>query len=259
MAGRKRACLALTAVLLVSVGLRVRAEVSRGGSDWQVSFTDSNKMVSNFKTSDINDTIYGMQPGDQAVIELDLKNDNSETTDWYMTNKVLYSLEDRTSNRNTGGGAYSYRLSYTDRKGTETVLFDSDTVGGDMPSGRREGLREATEALEDYFYLDTLKPRESGNVVLQVALEGETQGNDYQSTLADLQMNFAVELSRNDDPDPLGGESPGRRTSSLVRTGDETDLTPFITASCISGILLLILSVQGLFRKKKEGGQHEAS
>ena len=66
MAGRKRACLALTAVLLVSAGMGVRAEVSRGGSDWQVSFTDSNKMVSNFKTSDINDTIYGMQTGTVA-------------------------------------------------------------------------------------------------------------------------------------------------------------------------------------------------
>lgn len=261
--------LLLPGVLLVSVSLNVCAETSYGGSDWKVTFTDEKKMESSFKTSDINDTIYGIQPGDNAIVELSLKNENGTATDWYMTNKVLYSLEDRSANSGASGGAYTYRLVYTDKNNSETVLFDSDTVGGDQNSGGREGLREATAGLEDYFYLDTLHTGDSGKIMLEVALEGETQGNDYQNTLADLQMNFAVEMNPdavreeeetsnrnreivNREQDSNRNEGSRGRGTSVVRTGDESNLTPFIMASSISGVLFLLLSMYGLMEKKKE-------
>ena len=44
--------------------------------------------------------------------------------------------------------------------------------------------------MEDYFYLDRLDKNETGTVELEVGLEGETQGNAYQNTLAKLQLNF---------------------------------------------------------------------
>lgn len=263
--------LMLPGVLLASMTMNVCAETSYGGSDWRVIFTDEKKMESSFKTSDINDTIYGIQPGDNAVIELSLKNENKTATDWYMTNKVLYSLEDRSANSGATGGAYTYRLVYTDKDHTETVLFDSDTVGGDQNSGGREGLREATAGLEDYFYLDTLDTGDSGKITLEVALEGETQGNDYQNTLADLQMNFAVELNpinqrerertSNREQEVVNREGDRRseddgagrgQGTSVVRTGDESNLTPFIMASSVSGVLFLLLSMYGLVEKKKE-------
>lgn len=263
--------LVLPGVLLAFMTMNVCAETSYGGSDWRVIFTDEKKMESSFKTSDINDTIYGIQPGDNAVIELSLKNENKTATDWYMTNKVLYSLEDRSANSGATGGAYTYRLVYTDKDHTETVLFDSDTVGGDQNSGGREGLREATAGLEDYFYLDTLDTGDSGKITLEVALEGETQGNDYQNTLADLQMNFAVELNpidqrerertsnreqevvnREGDRRSEDDEAGRGQGTSVVRTGDESDLTPFIMVSSVSGVLFLLLSMYGLVEKKKE-------
>ncbi len=256
--------------LIASVAMNVCAETLHGGSDWQVIFTGENKMESNFRTSDINDAIYGMQPKDNAIVELALKNENSTATDWYMTNKVLYSLEDRSANSGTSGGAYEYRLTYTDKSGNVTVLFDSDTVGGDQASGGREGLREATEALEDYFYLDTLNTGQSGRITLEVALDGETQGNDYQNTLADLQMNFAVELNpgasrereitsdRTREEVNQDSEQRSRtRGTSVVRTGDESDLTPFVVISAVSGILFLILSLYGITEKKKEKKEGE--
>ena len=72
------------------------------------------------------------------------------------------------------------------------MLYSSETVGGEDTAGG-EGLHQATGALEDYFYLGRLESGEEGRVLLTVELEGETQGNDYQDTLARLQMNFAVE------------------------------------------------------------------
>ena len=144
---RKLFHLLLPGVLLASMTMNVCAETSYGGSDWRVTFTDEKKMESSFKTSDINDTIYGIQPGDNAIVELSLKNENETPTDWYMTNKVLYSLEDRSANSGASGGAYTYRLVYTDKDNNESVLFDSDTVGGDQ---NREAEKVSGKQLQDW-------------------------------------------------------------------------------------------------------------
>lgn len=203
-------------------------------------------MESNFRTADMDDAVSGLQPGDTITFELDLKNENSTATDWYMTNKVLYSLEDRSANRGTAGGAYTYVLSYKDHNGEETLLFSSDTVGGENISAGGEGLHEATGALEDYFYLDTLTTGQVGSISLVVSLDGETQGNDYQDTLADLQMNFAVEL--NVTPTE---EEQSRRTN-IIKTSDESDLGGLFAAMTVSGVLLLGMAVYSLRQGRKE-------
>ena len=253
----------LSGLAVLGMVLPVQAETFYGDDSWHVSFTAANEMASSFSTADINDVIGGMQPGDNVIITLDLKNENPTATDWYMQNEVLYSLEDRSANSQTGGGAYTYRLFYMDREGTVQTLFDSDTVGGesgetvDETLGRMEGLHGATSALKDYFYLDTMANGEGGTITLEVALDGETQGNHYQDTLADLQMNFAVEL-RDDlpvrpDPEEPGNPpqpvddtrptpNPGRGTG-IVRTSDESRL-PLLAAVCgVTGLLLLVYCI----------------
>lgn len=229
-----------------AVAMDVRAEDYHGEDGWTVSFTAESAMESNFRTADMDDAVSGLQPGDTITFELDLKNENSTATDWYMTNKVLYSLEDRSANRGTAGGAYTYVLSYRDHNGEETLLFSSDTVGGENISAGGEGLHEATGALEDYFYLDTLTTGQVGSISLVVSLDGETQGNDYQDTLADLQMNFAVEL--NVTPTE---EEQSRRTN-IVKTSDESDLGGLFAAMTVSGVLLLGMAVYSLRQGRKE-------
>lgn len=266
--------LALAVSLAVSMPLAAQAETMQGDPDWAVTFMEGNKMESNFGVSDLDDMIYGMQPGDNVIIEMALKNENSATTDWYMTNKVLRSLEETTENEGASGGAYTYRLLYVDKDGQENSLFDSDTVGGEGESGAGEGLHQATDATKEYMYLDTLAKGQGGHITLEVALDGETQGNDYQDTLADLQMNFAVELSserQQNTPTPRpttpprgGTPAPVRPTTetlhdlgtptAMVQTGDDTKMDGYILAACISGGVLLILSIYGqAVRRKKRG------
>ena len=67
--------------LLASLNVTAYAETSYGKSDWSVTFTKDKKMSSNFKTSDLNDIIYGIQPGDNVIITLALKNENDTVTD----------------------------------------------------------------------------------------------------------------------------------------------------------------------------------
>ncbi len=236
---RKFTALLLTVCMLGTLLLPVHAKTFTGDENWQVNFTPEAKMESNFTTANLGDLISGMQPGDDAIITLALQNSNSATTNWYMTNEVLSSLEDSVDV--ASGGAYTYRLAYVGPDGEEDVLFDSDTVGGDTVGQEGEGLNEVTDALEDYFFLDTLNYGQSGAITLRVALDGETQGNDYQDTVAKLQMNFAVEL-----------KNGASKTPTIVNTGD-MNLVPYIIAAAVSGLLLLLFAIYSRTTRKKKG------
>ena len=276
--GKKTAVFALVLGMLFSESMATHAETL--DSEWNVFFTAEDRMESDYTTSDLNSAVYGMQPGDSMEIRLNLKNDNASASNWYMTNKVLQSLEE--SGTGASGGAYEYELTYTAPDGAVEILFTSDTVGGEN-TGDRVGLHGATSGLEDYFYLDTLSSGQQGTITLRVALDGETQGNDYQNTLASLQMNFAVDTSVSytetvtevvdeEVPDDGGngganggsgagganggssggnGTTGGNRTTA-VKTGDENDLGPFIIASAVSGLLLLIFAGYCMTQRGKQ-------
>lgn len=186
---RKIMCLVMAAAMTVGMSTTVFAEDFQGEKSWNVTFNGEG-MESNFQSSEMTEEIYRIQPGDTIELQVGVGNSSGSETDWYMTNEVLQSLEDTQSVAE--GGAYAYELTYVDPDGEETVLFSSETVGGESSAGG-EGLHQATGSLEDYFYLGRLDSRETGSVHLRVQLDGETQGNDYQDTLARLQMNFAVE------------------------------------------------------------------
>lgn len=250
--------LALGVVLAACVPLTARAQTTQAGS-WQVTFTEEAKMESAFSSAEMADVISGMQPGDETAAVLELVNKNSSATDWYMTNQILSSLED--SVEGASGGAYTYHLAYTAPDGTETVLFSSDTVGG---SGNEagEGLHGVSGALADYFYLGTLASGQKGVVELRIALDGETQGNSYQGTLADLSMNFAVELSTTngngnpggnpDEGTPNGSGGSGGSSTRVVKTGDETNLGLFVGLAAASGALFLMFGFFGMAQRKKQ-------
>ena len=237
---KKMVCWVLMFVLLASMSTAVYGETVKSDKNWQVIFTQEKNMQVTPENLDFSDDIYGLQPGDTAVIQLSLKNQNSGETDWYMTNQVIRSLEDSVTTAN--GGAYTYILTYTDKNGAEKTLFSSDTVGGETVGSAGEGLHEATDALKDYFYLDTLASGQGSAVTLQVTLDGETQGNGYQKTLADLKMNFAVELREADS---------NRKPASIVKTGDDTNSIPYFIAAGVCGVLLLALALYGVSSRKK--------
>ncbi len=271
---KKVLCLSLAAVLGLGGALPVRAEEHQSSRSWQVAF-DGSKMNSNFSSSEMAEEIYSIQPGDSMELKVDLKNSGGKDTDWYMTNKVLATLED--SQQTASGGAYSYRLSYVSPEGTEDVLFDSGSIGGEGSSGGAgEGLHQATGSLEDYFFLDTLSNGQDGSVYLKVKLDGESQGNDYQDTLARLQMNFAVEevergtVTVTVTPTPitvtntvrrvLDQDSP-RAITAPVKTSDPTQILPYCLAALAAGVALLVLAIVKMKRRdtgdSEEGGIQE--
>ena len=250
---RKMMCLVMAAVMTVGMGTTVSAEDFQGERSWRVEF-NGDGMESNFRSSELAEEIYRIQPGDTIELQVGIGNTGSGETDWYMTNEVLQSLEDTQSVAE--GGAYGYELVYAAPDGEETVLYSSETVGGEDTAGG-EGLHQATGALEDYFYLGRLESGEEGRVLLTVELEGETQGNDYQDTLARLQMNFAVEEVEPNTVVEQGEDNVINRVVKKVvttapRTGDPTQMLGLCAAALASGIVLLILAVVSMKRRRDD-------
>lgn len=261
----------VTALILVfAMSVSVMAELVPPLKDYYCTFTTDKKMDSNFKTKDMYNQFAGMQPGDYTDIAIDIKNDNENTVDWYMTNDVIKTLEDTREADALSGGAYTYILTYKNNSGDEKTLFSSDMVSGDDVSPAGEGLHEATDALDEWFYLDTLAKDDGGVLTLRVALDGETQGNDYQDTLAELQMQFAVELRKtteNPPPEPEKPDKPKKETkkkkSALsgsshsrgkVKTGDYTNYIPYLVAAAVSGLAFLLLAIYSLRERRRQRG-----
>lgn len=117
----------------------------------------------------------------------------------------------------------------------------------------QEGLLEANDGLNDYFYLGNLAPGEKGKVNLEIALDGETQGNDYQRTMAEVAMQFATEIA---DPGTVKEEDKvvhKTEKKRIVNTSTLTNRLPWLLLSAASGLVLLILAILGLKERKKEG------
>lgn len=283
----------IVACLILCMAGTAFADHFTGSDGWQVVFTEDGRMDTTFGGNDFSDVVTGLQPGDDIEFSVVIINQNRYYTDWWMTNEVIRTLEDTALS--ASGGAYSYDLIYNDNEGKEYRLFSSETIGGDEISPAGHGLHEATNALKNDFYVDSLKYGEQGKVTMHIALDGETQGNGYQNALADLKVNFAVELGKTlappppppgspsdpldpnspkipftpdtpDNPDtpdtpdnPSTPDSPSPSTpdspGKLVRTGDSTNLLRHYITMLVSGIMVLILAVLSVRSRKKEAAE----
>ena len=200
----------------------------------------------------LGDRAIKLQPGDEIEFTINLKNYYTKSTDWYMTHDIIDSLERGSAQ----DGAYDYELGYMKTAtSTPKILFSSYSVGGDNTSGLEEinsaMKTDYTHNGQKYFFLDNLKAGEGNGVApyvyLKIALDGETQGNGYQERLADLKMNFAVQVV-----EPSGTTTT---TRTAPKTGDENNLLPYYIAMIISGLLFLYFALDSytdrLYKKGK--------
>lgn len=259
------ALLLCAAVLLVCPHAAFAEERS---ASWDVTFTGDNRLESGYTASELASKVYEMLPGDTITLRLELKNDNGRDANWYMSNRVLESLESASS---AAGGAYEYELIYYNSSGDREVLFTSDTVGGERADlSDRVGLETATEGLEDDFFLERIPAGGTGAVTLKVSLDGETQGNDYQKTLADLEMNFAVEMRATtpgtdrpgshrtypDNPGTSGTPTPAPAGNpsgtGIVQTSDDNHILLYTVICGASGFVLLLFCIYSFREYKKQ-------
>lgn len=244
---KRYGCIALAVLLLAGSVLTVHAEDYVGQDGWKAEFT-GDKLESNFTSGAFAREVATLQPGDSIEIHVAVKNSSKRDADFYVSNEVLKSLEDSSLAK---GGAYTYVLTWKGN-GDPTTLYSSENVGGRRSSG--EGLREATDNMDQFFLLDRLSRGGEGLITLRVALNGETQGNDYQNTLARLQLNFAVEGVDEGESRRVvrRGERNVVYSPGAVQTSDPSRVLFWSAAMLISGLGFLILAV--LYQKKSRGG-----
>lgn len=214
----KRYILGLLTVFALVLSLTVSAFAADPDYNVDLGTVEYNgtKLVTASSFDDLNAVLSGIEPGSSVLFTVNLKNGSEKETDWWMSNKTVESFEDNTE---ASGGAYTYILTYNGKE-----LYNSDAVGGEDDQEDGDGLHEATGALEDYFYLDTLKKGGTGTVTLYVALDGLTEHDDYQGALSEIDLSFGVEE---------------RGETVVIKTGDTTKIMPYFIGIGVSGVVLL--------------------
>lgn len=266
----------MLAVMLAGSALTVQAKdqvvsETEQGKEFKVSFHDK-EFERSFSDAELTKAIETLQPGDEVKIQIKVENSDSRKTTWYMKNDIIKSLED--SENDARGGVYTYKLEYMpgDSSQESKVFYDSANVGGEKENtelGLNEIKFEGENTKDEeakWFYMDQLKSKGNGTLSLTVGLDGETQGNAYQNTLASLQLNFAVERAaaapsgggshrtyRDPDSSTPAAPAPASVVYSpgAVQTGDPSNMLLWSAAALASGLVLMFFVVC-FYKKKKE-------
>ena len=237
--------LLLTLVMVVATSqiALAKAYEAKGGT---YTF-NGEQIIASPDTAEYDEVFGVLEPGDSVTMTLTYVNGDSETTEWYLENTVLETLEEIGEDM---AGGYTYRL-INDGPDGETTIFDSDKVGGGVAGGL-EGLKQATNATEgeyesqNYFFIQELDPGEEGYTRLYVALDGESQINSYENRFAELEFSYAVEKVKGEDV------IKHVKTRKVVDTGDRNRLI-LAAAMFIGSLALLIIALRMRRREGKDG------
>ena len=194
---KKRIGSLFLALAITGVGIMLNTSLVNAATQttgWTVTY-DGGKFVSDYDIS--KSTITSAMPGDTISYEVNYKNASGTTSDFYVSTDVINSLEEKSiggGQSNAVGGAYTYKLSY--KVGNqETVIHDSETVGGD--NNTVVGLKQAVGNIESgkvpYFNVGRLNNGQTGTIIITVKLDGNSQDNNYMEKLATLDLKFGAE------------------------------------------------------------------
>ena len=225
---RKRLIAVFLTILVISCvfPVSVYAESFDSTLIWNAVIKSSSKIDCDFP-DEIDEYMKTMQPGDTFTIYVNIRSESDEDVDLYMANRTVKWLEQKDEAEN---GNYIYELSYlAPGKSDYSYIYYSGIGGGKI------GFNEATDELKDFFLLGTYSKGDEGKVLLSVTLDGPTLDNEYQDTVGQLKLLFAVVETETPPP-----------------TGYELKLLPYYIIMLISGTALLVVAVSTLKRRKKE-------
>lgn len=232
--------LAMSFVMVMGMTLSVSAQSDEVTGS---CYFDGSKVVCDFDSNVVAETVKGLEPGDDVTFKVEFTNDYKSTTHWYMRNETIETLEQSYDKAENGG--YTYTLTNVAPDGSREVLFDNSTVGGEYTLGSHkaktsrgtdntgEGLHQATNASNDWFFVQTLKKGQTGRTELYIKFDGETEVNNYMDTNGSLLLAYAVEIDN------------GR-----IKTGDETNMLKYV-AVMLAAFLMLILTILSYRKDRK--------
>ena len=256
---KKLAC--LVAAITLTLGITTGVLADTVSADSTVTY-DGKSLTSN--NTDMSKTLSNMMPGDTAEIVVDLKNAGSKDAYYYMSASVIKSFEEAQSTT-PGGAAYNVSLRYENPDGTTTYLYGNSTnsfLVGDAGNEAAVGLAQLNA--NDMIYLGTLGKNQSGKVVMEIKLDGNTTSNAYMSSLANLRMAFGAENAPEDIyiTDYIPGKVIKVRGKDIVITEETVPLAPKTGDAVLPLVLSLVafavgagLFVWAFMAMKKQNGK----
>ncbi|MBQ6126498.1 MAG: hypothetical protein IJI77_05725 [Erysipelotrichaceae bacterium] len=194
--------------------------------------------------ADLSLNLSNVQPGDSLRRIYHLKNESSETIDWYLSN-TSKAFEDLEVAKNA---SYEYQLyydayQYTDDEGTvhqDPVIYSNTVVGGMKTQNRDdvapEGIKEATYGLEGFFLIhEGFTPSDSEDLELTLVIDGLSSELVYQDAEADVAVQFGVVIP------PKSTERHEERIVYIPYTGDTLNVNFYLIAELLSLILLAVI------------------
>ena len=237
---KKKLTILIPLCLMIIMAMTMSSNVLAANLSGDASF-DGKELHINYSQAEFKNKLAKLLPGDEAVLSLSLSNNGKKTTDWYVENEVMKAFEEGSQ---ASGGAYTYEIVYIDQNGDKSVIYSNDKVGGEDS----KGLYEATNSTDQYFYLGRLNPGKVGVFTIKVKIDGETVSNDYQESLADINVNFGVEVvDEKASPNDGSGKNknakkvtqPGSKTPhNLVRTGDNVNMMIYVILFALAATAL---------------------
>lgn len=209
---------------------------------------DGSSLNASFKDGDLVDSLSILEPGDSLEYTITYKNESNETTYWYLANEVLQTLEDGKDAATNGG--YTYVLQDISSNGKTETYFDNSEVGGETVVANLEGLKQATNATSEYFFIKKLAAGDWGQTYLKVVFDGETQANAYNDTLGRLKISYAVEKVL---PNKVEKEKDKVIYENSPRTGDAFDMMKYILLMTAALILAIIAFILRRRDKRRDG------
>ena len=240
--------LALSVVTIIGLTQSVFAESDEVTGH---CYFNGSEIECDFDSDVVAETVKGLEPGDDVTFKVEFENQYDGKTHWYMRNETLVTLEqsyDRTQN-----GGYTYTLTHVAPDGSREVLFDNSAVGGEYTltshkaktthgtDNTGQGLHQATNAADDWFFIQTLGKNQSGHTELYVKFDGETEVNDYMDTAGKLLLAYAVELDKT---------SPTKHHKK-VKTGDDSNLLLYM-AMMTAALLMLLLTILSYMKDRRQ-------
>ena len=234
-----------------------------------VTFDGSEDIKYNYDDTDNFGTKFNdMQPGEERVQEILLKNTSNKSIDFFMRTEVLKAFEDA---KKASEAAYQISLTITQDGKTETIYGGNESDGTARIGADENGLKDMNVSLQEWLMLVNLKPSKTATLKMTVFLDGESHTNDYQAADGTFQFEFRAGY---DDAPPqteivtekqadkivtnkVTTPGPVNKVVRQVKTGDDTPVGFWLMAAGASLLIVILAAVYG--KKKKEKHDHFAA
>lgn len=251
-----RTFIIITALLLLSMNTVVFAagtlNVSFNGEE--IQYQGMENFAENFSD---------MYPGESRTQEIVIQNNDDRDVEFYLQPSVLQSFEETV---NASGAAYNISLKLHTKDDTYTLFGGTEEDNIARIGGDEVGLGNLNEAIDGWIFLTTLQPQETASLEMMVALDGESNTNDYQAALGTFQFEFGVDFPSpapqaepeiipqyvKGDPEyvtrTVKGDDVVTRVVRRVKTGDTA---PILALSAAGIVALGIIIVVGKKKSRK--------